>query len=157
MTTQTYLQHLQDNFNKCLEISKAKNHDYAGINDPFRNFKNVSIINVDVAKGILVRIIDKISRINNLLDSEAMVRDEKITDTLLDLVNYSNILLVYVQHETNGASEKSSETKSEEVALSVGDRDREVGSHNCPYCYPPKCSHANCVSKDSSGQLAQGD
>jgi hypothetical protein len=42
---------------------------------------------------------DKMQRIANLLDKEAMVKDESILDTLQDLSNYSLILRVYLEQK----------------------------------------------------------
>lgn len=39
---------------------------------------------------------DKISRIANLIHSEAKVKDEKITDTLIDLAVYAIIMKIYL-------------------------------------------------------------
>jgi hypothetical protein len=86
-------------FDRGYQIIKAKNNDYAGevTDDQFRNFRSAPIVGVPVARGILVRIMDKITRISNLLDQEAAVADEKIDDTLIDAINYLAILLVYLK------------------------------------------------------------
>jgi len=102
MTPEKYLEGLQDNFTQCMNIAKIKNHDYAGIVDPFKNFRNVEMLNVSVEKGILVRIIDKISRASNLLERDGLVADEKIGDTLLDLANYAIILKTYIDNKDAG-------------------------------------------------------
>ncbi len=81
-----------------LETTKAKNADYAVTEDPFRNFKMVEKLGItDVPRGILVRMSDKVSRIINLLDKEASVKDESINDTLIDLANYTIILKCYLE------------------------------------------------------------
>jgi len=80
-------------YKKCIDIMYKKNHDYGGGIDPLYNFRNCEMLGVSVPKGILVRMMDKISRINVLLDSEAKVEDEKIEDTIGDLCNYCSILL----------------------------------------------------------------
>jgi hemerythrin len=92
-------------FLDCINISAAKNRDYCGqnTNNPFKNFElteNISICPTE--KGIMVRICDKIARISNLLNNKNMegeVKDEKIEDTLKDLINYAAILLVYIQNK----------------------------------------------------------
>jgi hypothetical protein len=90
-------------FNKTLEqmqkIMKAKNADYAGSTDPFKNFKQCETLGIcSVEKGILVRMSDKMSRISTLIgeDKENAVADEKIEDTLIDLATYSIILRCYL-------------------------------------------------------------
>jgi len=83
-----------------LDIVKAKNKDYAGWENPFKNFELVEKLDITTTeKGILTRITDKLSRINNLLEKEWEVKDEKITDTIVDLANYSIILLLYLKNK----------------------------------------------------------
>lgn len=91
----------KDEFKKTLDnmylIMLKKNADYAKT-DPFGNFKLVEELGItNVEKGILVRMADKISRITNLIDKEAQVKDESIEDTLQDLANYAVILKIYLQ------------------------------------------------------------
>jgi len=99
MNTETYINELRDNFEKALEIMISKNKDYAGKDDPFKNFEMSSIVGVTPERAILVRVTDKISRISNLLDKSNDVSDEKITDTVLDCINYLNILKVYLENK----------------------------------------------------------
>lgn len=99
MNTETYINELRDNFEKALEIMISKNKDYAGKDDPFKNFEMSSIVGVTTERAILVRVTDKISRISNLLDKSNDVSDEKITDTIIDCMNYLNILKVYLDNK----------------------------------------------------------
>jgi len=99
MNTETYINELRDNFEKALEIMISKNKDYAGKDDPFKNFEMSSIVGVTPERAILVRVTDKISRISNLLDKSNDVSDEKITDTIIDCMNYLNILKVYLENK----------------------------------------------------------
>lgn len=96
MTQEEFLQDLEHTYKTCIEISRRKNHDYGGGILPFHNFQNSTVVGVPLELGILVRIMDKISRVTTLLHSEAQVKDEKIEDTLMDLINYSAILLAYI-------------------------------------------------------------
>lgn len=101
MTTETFLKELETTFFKCLEIAKAKNADYSGSDvDPFKNFKHVEVLGVcSTEVGLLTRMTDKMSRIGNLLKKEAKVKDESISDTLSDLINYSAILKAYLKNK----------------------------------------------------------
>lgn len=68
----------------CEELTSTyakKNHDYG---DSFALVRN------KVPNAIMVRIYDKVNRLDSLLlnDKEIMIEDEKIEDTLLDLANY---------------------------------------------------------------------
>ena len=91
------LMSMTETFQSCLFTAVAKNNDYGGSNnDPFANFRNSTIAGVTVEKGILVRLMDKMSRVSTLLDKEAMVKDEAITDTIEDAINYLAIMKAYI-------------------------------------------------------------
>ena len=62
------------------ETCVRKNHDYGNsASELYEKFGLISYV---------VRMNDKMNRINNLVKKEAEVEDEKIEDTLLDLANY---------------------------------------------------------------------
>jgi len=85
-------------FDECYKIVVAKNKDYAGEGDPFRNFKSIELNNItSVETGFLVRMQDKWSRIITLInnDGKANVKEEKLEDTLNDFVNYLTLLKLY--------------------------------------------------------------
>jgi hypothetical protein len=85
-------------FHDAASIVSRKNHDYAGDEDPFSNFKGCEILGIATAElGILIRMSDKLSRTRNLLDNPPEVKDESIRDTLIDLANYSAILAALVE------------------------------------------------------------
>lgn len=92
-----FFEDLNATFAACLEISHKKNADYAGDADPFKNFRMSEQVGVDPARAILVRISDKLSRISNLLDREAEVKDERLEDTICDMINYLAILKAYIK------------------------------------------------------------
>ena len=83
-------------------LSERKNNDYADPeargDDPFAvwaNFTAVERIGVcDTETGFLVRIMDKVVRISNLLrpGHDRKVKDESLEDTLQDLHNYTVLL-----------------------------------------------------------------
>jgi len=89
------LDSMERTFKVALELATKKNRDYAGIGDPFHNFKNAEVVGVPVERGIMVRMMDKMARISQLLDNEAEVKDESIYDTITDLINYAAILKAY--------------------------------------------------------------
>ena len=83
---------------KCNELHTTyviKNHDYG---DSFAKTRAV------VPNAILVRLHDKLNRLTTLMTGEAaMVKDESIDDTLLDLANYALMELVEREAErSNG-------------------------------------------------------
>ncbi|NCB21153.1 MAG: DUF1599 domain-containing protein [Clostridia bacterium] len=120
MTTQKFLKNIEDTFSKCLATAKAKNSDYAGVGDPFRNFNSSELVGVPIPRAILVRMMDKISRVSNLLDKEASVKDEPIADTLEDLINYTAILKAYLDEQTQTTSEDEGTMAGRVIRTSAG-------------------------------------
>jgi len=47
----------------------------------------------------LEKMMDKVSRVSTLLEAEAQVDDEKMEDTLEELINYTAILKAYVNQK----------------------------------------------------------
>ena len=95
-----FLASFKDVLDEMYETCKRKNADYAGDRDPFYNFSLCESFKItDTKRGMLVRMSDKFARICNLLDTEAQVKDEAVTDTLQDLAVYSILLMLYIQRE----------------------------------------------------------
>lgn len=91
---------MDETFRDCMNIAISKNSDYGATDkDPYNNFTNSKLVGVSVEKGIMVRMMDKISRINTLLEKENKVKDESINDTLNDLINYTAILKSYLKNK----------------------------------------------------------
>jgi len=87
-----------------VEIVKKKNNDYATTNDALSNFKVIEALGVvDYKRAMLVRMADKFARISNLMKEgkEVQVLDEKLEDTLLDLINYAAILKAALEEESD--------------------------------------------------------
>lgn len=80
-----------------LGLIKLKNKDYATESDPFKNFRTASLVGVNPERAILLRVLDKLSRISNLVDKTNDVKDETIQDTILDCCNYLYILNAYLK------------------------------------------------------------
>ena len=103
------------------EICKAKNQDYSGGPnvDAFNNFKMVEKMGICTAEqGFLVRMVDKMMRINNITKSGfASVKDESVQDTLMDLANYSILMMGYLE------SKKTEGVKFEDVTLKGEDKE----------------------------------
>lgn len=84
---------VNENFARCLRVLVKKNADYSGrAVDPFKNFRNSSTVGVPVDRAILVRMMDKMSRISSLLDQDTSMVNEAVEDTIDDLINYAGIL-----------------------------------------------------------------
>lgn len=90
---------------KMKEIHDSKRTDYASHADPLGNFRECERIGLAPSQGIMVRMGDKWSRINNLLrrlhanEGGPAVKDESLEDTLVDLANYSILLAVCLRQE----------------------------------------------------------
>jgi hypothetical protein len=79
--------------NEMYELWKRKNTDYgSSVSDTYKDFGLVSF---------LVRMQDKMNRLKTLTKQQALVEDEKIEDTLIDLANYSVLALMEVRNESN--------------------------------------------------------
>lgn len=83
-----------------IQLYAKKNHDYGNSFDDGMN-------RIGLAYGI-GRIYDKVNRLVNFLNTTFVVDDEKFTDTLEDLANYSVMLKAWI-NKTNIAinSEKA--------------------------------------------------
>lgn len=80
-------------------ISRRKNSDYANADNPFQNFKVAEVFGIPVETAIIVRMSDKMSRISNLVNRPAQVKDESVYDSLRDLANYAVILCMYLENK----------------------------------------------------------
>ena len=92
MNKQEFLQSIKNFFEDAYSTIEKKNHDYGGDEDLYKNFNASSFVGVSPEKAIMVRMLDKISRVSTLLDKEAKVKEESMDDTLMDLANYASIL-----------------------------------------------------------------
>lgn len=91
---------VRDTFNSCVNTLVKKNADYSGRDaDPFKNFRNSLAVGVPIDRAILVRMMDKMSRVSSLLDQDTSLVDEAVTDTLDDLINYAGILKSVVKRK----------------------------------------------------------
>lgn len=97
-----YMKFHQECCEKMMEITKKKNEDYTGtIDDPFANFSRTEALGIcTTEQGFLTRMTDKLCRINSYLQrGELLVKDESVTDTLLDLANYSILMAGYLKQK----------------------------------------------------------
>ena len=99
MTQKEFITLLAAEHDLCVEISRKKNQDYATNDDAFLNFRSSSVVGVDIRRAILVRMMDKIVRVSNLLDKNPLVVEESVADTLRDISNYSLILKLLIDDE----------------------------------------------------------
>ncbi len=95
MTKDKLINSIRQTFTDCITLVEKKNQDYARGNDAFANFRSSEVAGVSPERAILIRVLDKISRVSNLLEKEPAVTDEKLTDTLIDCINYLAILKAF--------------------------------------------------------------
>lgn len=91
MNTKELLEYHSELCNKGREIMAKKNHDYSGSSGetPFANFEASRVFGIDPRKGILLRILDKLMRVNTLIDSGTLlVEDENLENSCVDDINY---------------------------------------------------------------------
>ena len=109
----TRLEQMQAVHKEALDLFEQKNADYG---DAFANYGPV---------GVLVRMGDKISRLQSITASGVnLVEEEKIRDTLIDLYNYAAMAIMLID-ENDGTKKQenvfiaSKETSQEEVIQRV--------------------------------------
>lgn len=88
-------------YSKGIEIIGRKNRDYGDHknSDPFGNFNRHGL------KGFLVRIDDKLARLNTFCDSGRLtVIDESVLDTIIDAANYLAIMAAYIYSKNLSSS-----------------------------------------------------
>ena len=89
-----------DTFEKCRLIMKKKNADYCHGNDPYKNFRSSTIFGVNPIHGILLRVMDKIERINTFaIKGSLEVEDESFADSCDDIINYMVLIKGFVTAE----------------------------------------------------------
>lgn len=101
----------------CIDTYRRKasdyNHPTKHDSDPLSNFKVAAELAVPPYLGALVRLSDKWERIKTLVFKKIKkgegpaVKDESIKDTLLDMINYSAIVLALIEEEENEAKATS--------------------------------------------------
>lgn len=77
-------------------LMQAKNSDYNADDEPLGNLAACEILGINIGEGILVRMLDKLKRMDSFAKAKDMqVSDEKIEDTVADLINYSILFLAW--------------------------------------------------------------
>ena len=84
-----------DNMQKVYE---AKDNDYSNTGLPMGNLRKCEDAGIDAWRGCLVRIGDKMSRLENFLkEKEYLVISEKAEDTVIDLANYAILMSCLIE------------------------------------------------------------
>lgn len=77
-------------------LHDAKNADYAADSDPLSNFRRSEAFGVPAFKGVLVRLSDKWSRIEQLTSGK-VPKNESLRDSLIDAAVYSLIAILLLE------------------------------------------------------------
>lgn len=92
VTRDELLQMHEDLCERGRDLMIRKNQDYGANEDPFRNFRFAGLM------GFPVRMGDKVARLMTFAErGSLMVKDESVEDTAIDLINYSVLLLGYIE------------------------------------------------------------
>ena len=117
MTITQLLELHDETCNKCKEIMGKKNNDYTGgekARDIFANFKASQILNIHPVKGILMRMIDKIQRIQSFTnDRKLVVPNESVDDACEDIINYAILAKAMLTEERDFRSKLYDKIKKE--------------------------------------------
>lgn len=88
--------------NEIAELHSRKNHDYAKSDEPLSNFNRSRALGVEPWRGVLVRMADKWSRIEQLAGGK-VAKNESLRDSLIDLAVYALIdILLLEDHAAQG-------------------------------------------------------
>lgn len=103
MTKDQQTQHVEAFMAKMKKVLISKGDDYAGSEDRLRNFKDAAMMaGVSPVEGALYMIGTKVARIRNLVQSDGVVNNEPLRDSVMDLANYA-VLLDEILIESEGA------------------------------------------------------
>lgn len=85
------------------KLMQAKNHDYtSGSGDPFANFRASAVIGVKPELALLVRMLDKIKRMQTFAEQgQLKVKDESVRDAVIDVINYSVLFYGLTKENSN--------------------------------------------------------
>lgn len=92
-------------------LHESKNHDYTPDADPLSNLRRCANFGIDPVKGVLVRLSDKWSRIEQLASGKSP-KHESLRDSLIDNAVYSLLAVILLDEQsakptrtiTNGAA-----------------------------------------------------
>ena len=95
MTETDYSNKVRHHASICQELNEiyaCKNHDYG---DSFgKGYAEYGMVMA------VIRLEDKLNRLKSLIKAEALVKDESINDTLMDLANYAIMTVIERERTT---------------------------------------------------------
>lgn len=101
MNKKEYVEFVRKTFDDMHALIQRKNTDYSGKgDDPFANFRKASLVGVDPIAGVVVRLLDKVSRVESFFQN-GNLQNEALEDAFLDLIGYSCIALGMLKEQQN--------------------------------------------------------
>ena len=90
---------------RCSEVMIRKNNDYANpehAKNPFANFDASHVFGIHPAIGILLRVQDKLKRIESFVrNGDLSVSEESWMDSCEDVINYMVLIAGILKRESN--------------------------------------------------------
>ena len=83
--------------NKIGDLHARKNSNYAEDNDPLSNLKACERLNITPFMGVMIRLQDKWSRLEQLAKGKPDLVGESIEDTLMDNAVYSLLAIILLK------------------------------------------------------------
>jgi hypothetical protein len=139
MDNQTQIKHITDFTDKMKAVIGSKRVDYSQDSDTLSNFKQAaSVCGISPEKVVLVFISIKVSRLGVLLNSNNAPNHESISDTILDLANYSALLEM---------------VRSEKSTVDTPIYQQATEDAYCDYCsFARECDRKTCVAFPSTSK-----
>ena len=101
-------------------LHDAKNHDYATEENPYKNLEKVSAIGVEPWRGIVIRLMDKFSRLEEYcVKGELAIKSEGIQDTFADIAVYSILARILFRKEQKKIQELTELERGKELGSSI--------------------------------------
>jgi len=124
---------------KAKNLMVRKNQDYAGSDDPFRNFNGSTALGIHPANGILLRMLDKMNRVRTYAEEGKLLTDS-FEDSIVDLINYS-VLVSGICSDRATAGDRA-----QMPAMDAEDAMRALNTN------PP----ASCAQNDQEDRIGRG-
>ena len=101
-------------------LHDAKNHDYATEENPYKNLEKVSAIGIEPWRGIVIRLMDKFSRLEEYcVKGELAIKSEGIDDTFADIAVYSILARILFRKEQEKQQELTELERGKELGSSM--------------------------------------
>ena len=97
-------------------LHDAKNSDYSTLENPYKNLQAVERIGIEAWRGIVIRLMDKFSRLEEYcVKEELAIKSEGIEDTFKDIAVYSTLAMILFRKSKRESAEKQQEIEDTEA------------------------------------------